>query len=448
MVDSQDELPRLRRPREEGTPSSRSCTSPPRWGPTTSRSASATAASATATSTSSTATGAWGSYPMVPGHEIVGTVAAPGARGAPPRERASGSASAGSAGPASPATPAAAATRTCAPANAATCVDNHGGFADRVRLDGRFAFPIPEALASENAAPLLCGGITVYSPLRRWVKPSMRVGRRRDRRPRPPGPPVRPRHGLRGDRDLLDPGQGGRGPRASAPTTSSPPGSRRPSARRRRRLDFILSTVFVDPGLGRASSGALRPNGVLCLVGAPERAAEPPALGRSWGARRPSPRASSAAGPRSGRCSRSRPGTVSRRRRSSGRWPRPTRPSARCGRAGPATGSSSPADARPARKRGSTWPIRRLRSLSCPFRRAPTNAVSQSPPTRRHALLARGGSRGRLNGFPRRPRPWRRTGLPPAPRGAASSAARSPPEWPSPRGPEPRPQFPRLEVPR
>jgi hypothetical protein len=37
---------------------------------------------------------------------------------------------------------------------------------DHVVLDGRFAFKLPEALATEWAGPLLCGGITVYSALR------------------------------------------------------------------------------------------------------------------------------------------------------------------------------------------------------------------------------------------------------------------------------------------
>jgi len=60
--------------------------------------------------------------------------------------------------------------------NEATCAGNHGGFADRIRSDSRFSFKIPEKLASENAAPLLCGGITVFSPLRLWVKPQMKVG--------------------------------------------------------------------------------------------------------------------------------------------------------------------------------------------------------------------------------------------------------------------------------
>lgn len=56
-------------------------------------------------------------------------------------------------------------------------VRHHGGFADRVRSHARFVFLIPEKLASENAAPLLCGGITVYSPFRHYdVKPYMKVG--------------------------------------------------------------------------------------------------------------------------------------------------------------------------------------------------------------------------------------------------------------------------------
>ncbi len=58
----------------------------------------------------------------------------------------------------------------------ATCMGNHGGFADYIRTDSNFAFKIPEKLTSENAAPLLCGGITVYSPLRLWATPQMRIG--------------------------------------------------------------------------------------------------------------------------------------------------------------------------------------------------------------------------------------------------------------------------------
>jgi uncharacterized zinc-type alcohol dehydrogenase-like protein len=57
------------------------------------------------------------------------------------------------------------------------CVHRNGGYADAVRVNSRFVVPIPEKLESENAAPLLCGGITVYSPLRQHgVNPTSRVG--------------------------------------------------------------------------------------------------------------------------------------------------------------------------------------------------------------------------------------------------------------------------------
>jgi len=53
----------------------------------------------------------------------------------------------------------------------------HGGFAQSIIIDSRFAFPIPEKLESENVGPLMCGGITVYSPLvNNNVRPSMKVG--------------------------------------------------------------------------------------------------------------------------------------------------------------------------------------------------------------------------------------------------------------------------------
>jgi len=58
-----------------------------------------------------------------------------------------------------------------------TCVGRNGGYADAIRVNSRFAIPVPEALESENVAPLLCGGITVYSPLRNLLaRPASRVG--------------------------------------------------------------------------------------------------------------------------------------------------------------------------------------------------------------------------------------------------------------------------------
>jgi uncharacterized zinc-type alcohol dehydrogenase-like protein len=63
------------------------------------------------------------------------------------------------------------------PAAEGTCVHRHGGYADQVRANARFVIPIPDALESESTAPLLCGGITVYNPLRtHGINPSSRVG--------------------------------------------------------------------------------------------------------------------------------------------------------------------------------------------------------------------------------------------------------------------------------
>ncbi|ODQ78776.1 hypothetical protein BABINDRAFT_162459 [Babjeviella inositovora NRRL Y-12698] len=44
-----------------------------------------------------------------------------------------------------------------------------GGYASHVRIHEHFAFPIPEGIKSEHAAPLMCGGLTVYSPLKRFL---------------------------------------------------------------------------------------------------------------------------------------------------------------------------------------------------------------------------------------------------------------------------------------
>jgi uncharacterized zinc-type alcohol dehydrogenase-like protein len=45
---------------------------------------------------------------------------------------------------------------------------NQGGFSSHYVVDERFALKVPEALDPAGAAPLLCGGITTYSPLRHW----------------------------------------------------------------------------------------------------------------------------------------------------------------------------------------------------------------------------------------------------------------------------------------
>lgn len=58
-----------------------------------------------------------------------------------------------------------------------TIIGRHGGFADRVRCHWAWATPLPEALAMEDAGPLFCGGITVFNPIMQFgVKPTDKVG--------------------------------------------------------------------------------------------------------------------------------------------------------------------------------------------------------------------------------------------------------------------------------
>jgi alcohol dehydrogenase (NADP+) len=42
---------------------------------------------------------------------------------------------------------------------------SYGGYSDYVRADGHFVIKIPDGLSSAEAAPMLCGGVTTWSPL-------------------------------------------------------------------------------------------------------------------------------------------------------------------------------------------------------------------------------------------------------------------------------------------
>ena len=44
----------------------------------------------------------------------------------------------------------------------------HGGYSQKIVVDEAFAVRIPEGIPLQNAAPLFCAGITLYSPLRHW----------------------------------------------------------------------------------------------------------------------------------------------------------------------------------------------------------------------------------------------------------------------------------------
>lgn len=210
----------------------------------------------------------WGisRYPLVPGHEIVGTISQAGSEVAGLRagQRVGVGWLAG-------------ACMSCDRCRGGdenlcfqprpTCVGREGGYASHVRVDGRFAAPVPDSLASESAAPLLCAGITVFAPLRRrGLAEKSRVG-------------------------VV--GLGGLGHLAvqyaralgCAVTVFSSTLAKEDEARRfgadrfvntsrtgalaaeKNTCDFILATVPVDLPWAEYMS-ILKPNGALCIVGA------------------------------------------------------------------------------------------------------------------------------------------------------------------------------------
>ncbi|HZW85394.1 MAG TPA: NAD(P)-dependent alcohol dehydrogenase [Nitrososphaerales archaeon] len=129
----------------------------------------------------------WGGalYPMVPGHEIVGTVAKAGASVTKhkPGETVGVSVLVDS-------------CRKCPKCKAGeeNYCENHisytyngteqdgrtptyGGYSTQMTVDENYVLRIPDGIPPDRAAPLLCAGITTYSPLRHFgVKPGDKVG--------------------------------------------------------------------------------------------------------------------------------------------------------------------------------------------------------------------------------------------------------------------------------
>lgn len=120
--------------------------------------------------------GEWGprAYPLVPGHEIIGTVASVGAEVTrfSPGDRVGVGCMVGSCGQC--ASCQSGQEQDCA-ARVGTYGDpdtdgtiTQGGYAGKIVVDENFVLRIPEGLDSAGAAPLLCAGITMYAPLRRY----------------------------------------------------------------------------------------------------------------------------------------------------------------------------------------------------------------------------------------------------------------------------------------
>lgn len=129
----------------------------------------------------------WGftTYPVVPGHEIIGRVTAVGPQAT--RFKAGDLVGVGCMVDSCRSCP------SCEDGLEQYCnegavftyngVDRHdgaityGGYSERIQVSERFVVRIPDALDPASAAPILCAGITTYSPLRHvGVKPGDRIG--------------------------------------------------------------------------------------------------------------------------------------------------------------------------------------------------------------------------------------------------------------------------------
>lgn len=106
-------------------------------------------------------------YPLVPGHEVVGFVRAKGSKVS--RLELGARVGVGwQAGACLECNPCVDGQENLCRQSVATAVGRYGGFGSHIAVDGRFAFELPEGLDAATAAPLLCGGITVYSPFRHY----------------------------------------------------------------------------------------------------------------------------------------------------------------------------------------------------------------------------------------------------------------------------------------
>jgi uncharacterized zinc-type alcohol dehydrogenase-like protein len=118
----------------------------------------------------------WSKYPLVPGHEVVGTVAALGAdvNALKVGQQVGVGWSCGSCQ----------ACEWCVRGRENLCAKNlgtitmghHGGWAESVRCHWKFAVPMPAGLDPAKAGPLMCAGSTVFTPMVQYgVTATMRV---------------------------------------------------------------------------------------------------------------------------------------------------------------------------------------------------------------------------------------------------------------------------------
>ena len=58
----------------------------------------------------------------------------------------------------------------------ATCDPHLGGYATHMHVNSRFLFHVPSKLPLATSAPLMCAGVSVFAPLKKWGKPGYRCG--------------------------------------------------------------------------------------------------------------------------------------------------------------------------------------------------------------------------------------------------------------------------------
>ncbi len=120
----------------------------------------------------------WGmtTYPLVPGHEVVGTVVAAGDQ----VKNVTAGQTVGlgwTSGSCLHCRQCLSGNQNLCPEAEATIIGRPGGFADKVRCHWAWAVPLPEGVDAAKAGPLFCGGVTVFNPLVQFgVKPTDRVG--------------------------------------------------------------------------------------------------------------------------------------------------------------------------------------------------------------------------------------------------------------------------------
>jgi uncharacterized zinc-type alcohol dehydrogenase-like protein len=146
----------------------------------------------------------------------------------------------------------------------------YGGYSNQIVADQDFVLRVPEKLDPAAAAPLLCAGITVYSPLRHWnVGSGSRVGIVGLGGLGHMG--IKLAHALGAEVVLFttSPGKAADARRLGADQVII---SRNADemAKQANSLDFIVDTVAAPHDLG-AYLSLLKHDGTLCLVGIPEQ---------------------------------------------------------------------------------------------------------------------------------------------------------------------------------